>query len=1268
MKKRNIISRLCTVFVFLTLLIVIPIKSFGTPLDENFDSAGVGDKGTQSYTLNGVTYTTNDSGGLNINIVNDGNIAAGAEYALGYRSSGVNNTTQVTFKTSDGSEFKLNSFVISTGLGDTTVTIKGYRDNAEVSSSSATTASFTTFNVAGDASWQYIDEVRMTGADLDIDIDDVDFSDAVPPTYSVTYNGNTNTGGSVPTDGNSYINGDTVTVLGNTGTLLKTGYTFAGWNTAANGSGTSYSGGNTFAMGISNVTLYAQWTAVDYSVTYNGNTNTGGSVPTDGTTYNITDTVTVLGNTGTLLKTGYTFAGWNTAANGSGTSYNGGDTFAMGSSNVTLYAQWTENTYSVTYNGNSNTGGSVPVDATSYHNGDTATVLGNTGSLTRVGYTFAGWNTAANGSGTSYTGGDTFGIGISNITLYAQWTAVNYTVTYNGNTNTGGSVPTDGSTYNITNTVTVLGNTGSLTKTGYTFAGWNTAANGSGTSYSGGDTFAMGSSNVTLYAQWTENTYSVNYNGNSNTGGSVPVDATSYHNGDTATVLGNTGSLTRVGYTFAGWNTAANGSGTSYSGGDTFGIGISNITLYAQWTAVNYTVTYNGNTNTGGSVPTDGSTYHITDTVTLLGNTGSLTKTGYTFASWNTAANGSGTSYSGGDTFAMGSSNVTLYAQWTENTYSVTYNGNSNTGGSAPVDATSYYTGDTVTVLGNTGSLTRTGYTFAGWNTEANGTGTSYPAGSTFAIGSNNVTLYAKWIAVDYTVTYDGNTNTGGSVPTDATTYNITNTVTVLGNTGTLLKTGYTFAGWNTAADGSGASYSTGDTFAMGSSNVTLYAKWTISGGSSSGTSSTPPQETIIVIVNGEEQTAGTEIKSNEDGTSTVTLEVNAEAIESEIDEAINNNTTGEDNIVQIPVADSTSQVVKVELTGDIIKKLEENNFEISVQRDNIEYIIPAEEFTILKVAENLGVPESDLVEIKIEVKITKLDESVIEKYNEVAKANGAELIFPPVAFEVVAKTTQADGTTDEIGINQFNNYVERVMEIPDGVDPSKITTGIVFNTDGSYSHVPTTVYQKDDKWYASLNSLTNSNYSVIWSNITVKSVLNHWAKDAVNDMASRLVIFDAEKFEPNKAITRADFAEYIVRALGLYREGSTHKNNFKDVSINEERILAILIANDYGIITGYLDGTFKPDQEITREEAMVMYQRAMKLTKLTGSDTTRYQKYKDFVNVSSWAKSNVKEVLSAHVFNGTSTTTISPKSKLTYAEAAQAIKNLLVESKLINN
>ena len=280
---------------------------------------------------------------------------------------------------------------------------------------------------------------------------------------------------------------------------------------------------------------------------------------------------------------------------------------------------------------------------------------------------------------------------------------------------------------------------------------------------------------------------------------------------------------------------------------------------------------------------------------------------------------------------------------------------------------------------------------------------------------------------------------------------------------------------------------------------------------------------------------------------------------------------------------------------------------------------------------------------------------------------NGAEMVFPPVQFEITAKTTKIDGTTKEQSINKFSNYVERVMEIPASVDPSKITTGIVFNADGTYSHVPTEVYQKNGKWYAKLNSLTNSDYSVIWNPVTVKSVENHWAKYAVNDMASRLVIFNPEEFEPNKAITRADFAEYIVRALGLYREGSTHENNFKDVSAKGERTLAILIANEYGIVSGYPDGTFRGDNQITREEAMVMYQRAMEITKLVGSDENRYQNYTDYSEVSDWATSYVKEVLSAHVFNGTTATKISPKASLNYAEAAQAIRNLLLESNLIN-
>ena len=447
--------------------------------------------------------------------------------------------------------------------------------------------------------------------------------------------------------------------------------------------------------------------------------------------------------------------------------------------------------------------------------------------------------------------------------------------------------------------------------------------------------------------------------------------------------------------------------------------------------------------------------------------------------------------------------------------------------------------------------------------------------------------------------------------------------------------------------------------------NVTVT---TASNGSSGGSTTTPTTQTgtINVVVNGKTENAGTKTNSTEDGKSTVTIAVNNKVIESKIDEAVKSNTTGQQNVIQVPVADVKSDVVKVELTGDIVKQLEKNTFDVSVKRDAVEYVIPAKELTISNVAKELGVAETSLKDIKVEVQITKIDDSVVAKYSEITKENGATIVFPPTAFEVVAKTTNAEGKTEDVKISKFSNYVERVMEIPVGVDPSKITTGIVFNADGTYSHVPTDIFEKDGKWYAKLNSLTNSNYSVVWNIVTVKSVETHWSKDAVNDMASRLVVFNAETFEPNKAITRADFAEYIVRALGIYRQGE-YQNKFTDVSAKGDRTLAILIANEYGIVTGYLDGTFKGDNKITREEAMTMFQKAMKITKLIGTDKERYQTYTDYTKVSGWATSYVKDVLAAHVFNGTSTETISPKANLTYAEAAQTIKNLLVESKLIN-
>ncbi|WP_052736998.1 S-layer homology domain-containing protein [Paenibacillus algorifonticola] len=166
-----------------------------------------------------------------------------------------------------------------------------------------------------------------------------------PQTYTVTYNGNGSTGGTVPTDSGVYEQNAMATVLGNAGSLVKTGHTFTGWNTAADGSGTSYAANATFAMGASNVTLYAQWTEIPavptFTVTYNGNGSTGGRVPTDRGAYEQNATVAIFGNTGSLVKTGHTFTGWNTAADGSEASYASGAALTIGAANVTLYAQWT---------------------------------------------------------------------------------------------------------------------------------------------------------------------------------------------------------------------------------------------------------------------------------------------------------------------------------------------------------------------------------------------------------------------------------------------------------------------------------------------------------------------------------------------------------------------------------------------------------------------------------------------------------------------------------------------------------------------------------------------------------------------------------------------------------------------------------------------------------------------------------------------------------------------------------------------------------------
>lgn len=304
-----------------------------------------------------------------------------------------------------------------------------------------------------------------------------------------------------------------------------------------------------------------------------------------------------------------------------------------------------------------------------------------------------------------------------------------YTVDYDGNGNDSGTAPTDASSpYTSGSTVAVLGNTGSLGKTGNTFAGWTVASDGSGTVLNAGSTFAI-TANTILYAKWTPTSGSnVTFNANGGTGSMSTQNASSPTN-----LSSNT--FTRTGYAFTGWNTASNGSGISYTNNQSYDFS-ADLTLFAQWSATNNTLSFNANGGTG----TMASQTIATDATTTL-NSNAFSRAGYTFAGWATSAGGA-VAFANEASYTMGISDATLFAVWNANTYTVTFNGNGSDGGS--MASQNYVTGTTANLTAN--AFTRTGYTFSGWNTSADGLGTSYANSASYTMGTANVTLFAQWV------------------------------------------------------------------------------------------------------------------------------------------------------------------------------------------------------------------------------------------------------------------------------------------------------------------------------------------------------------------------------------------------------------------------------------------------------------------------------------------------------------------------------------------
>ena len=258
-----------------------------------------------------------------------------------------------------------------------------------------------------------------------------------------------------------------------------------------------------------------------------------------------------------------------------------------------------------------------------------------------------------------------------------------------------------------------------------------------------------------------------------------------------------------------------------------------------------YTLTYsNANAGAfgGGTAPAPTTSYSGGDGVVILGNKFTYIRPSppaptlrtFEFGGWNTAQfGGTGAYYPPGSTLTMPYADTILYAQWYETTagqttYSVIYNGNGSTSGAPPPTLTNKYRNEGIgPIPDNTGSLSNGSLRFNGWNTAANGLGTSYPVSSNgFTMPAANVTLYAQWVdpsATSYALTYFGNGNTSGSVPSQQ--YYPSGTSVSVISLAPIAKSGYTFIGWNTAADGSGLNYSNNASIVM-TENKSLYAQW----------------------------------------------------------------------------------------------------------------------------------------------------------------------------------------------------------------------------------------------------------------------------------------------------------------------------------------------------------------------------------------------------------------------------------------------------------
>lgn len=555
---------------------------------------------------------------------------------------------------------------------------------------------------------------------------------AVPRTYTVTFDMHGGSGGTESAHA-AYLQAMPAVTPPS-----KAGYTFGGYYSEVNGNGVQYYNYDGKAIKkydkASNLTLYAKWSAKEYTVTLDAAGGTGSGTVT--AEYD-SDMPPIVKPT----KKGYTFLGYFTQQNGGGEKYYNADGASAKrydkTDGLTLYADWSANTYTVTFDKQGGSGGEESTDAVYDSKMPSVTPP------ERTGYTFGGYfeNTDGGGAQYYYANGEaarSYDVD-SACTLYAKWTANTYDIVLNAQGGSGGSAVTavfDSAMPAIT----------APDKPGYLFGGYFDGKNGSGTKYYNVDCSSARAYNkaegVTLYALWTPITYNIQLYSRGESVASLKNVVYGELCLPSAEALG----ITYPNYNFVGWNIYDEQNWAMYTADRNYAAGLvteqgKTAYVYAAWLEKDkYTVTYDAN---GGEGAPPAVEVHADETVGLSKNI--PTRQNYTFMGWAEKPDSAAVQYRPGDSFTMGNSLITLFAVWVKNPELV-YNANGGVFGT--------YAGSSYPAAGSSVKLTeatpkKDGYVFCGWAETQTATKADIVS-SPYTMPNRDTVLYAVYEPVKY--------------------------------------------------------------------------------------------------------------------------------------------------------------------------------------------------------------------------------------------------------------------------------------------------------------------------------------------------------------------------------------------------------------------------------------------------------------------------------------------------------------------------------------